>query len=360
MAKWLSARSERRWNHAASIVEAANAGNRFVPGLYRAPIRAVACPDLDLAPGSYPAVAGATIAAGASGGVLYSGKVYTATNQSLCNVAIGNRVGLHVSPACEAFFVPCTCDCGEPPTPAFCDTLYAICINGEVRLMAATEGGNTQVWDLSECCPDHPCPVESVSVTLTCDPMAETVTYLVEWGASSATGNFSSLPVVRYLGNSCDDPPGVAICAFVFVAATTAAGAAAFCGTECSPTPPEDQCCDRNLWFCVNNESVQLPVDGGTHTWDVSACCACTTASLEINLSCNPTTDVITLSWEFICDGGPPETGAENTLMSLFCESNDQRIITLVGASCFLQISATIIETACAACEPTPTTPPPP
>jgi hypothetical protein len=73
----------------------------------------LACAELNLSPGSYPAVAGATIAAGATGSIVYDGGIYQAINQSACPVRIGDLVGLHVSPDCEAFFVPCVCDCSS-------------------------------------------------------------------------------------------------------------------------------------------------------------------------------------------------------------------------------------------------------
>ena len=146
MPKYVGPKSEARWNNAAKFAEANGAGNRFVRGIYREPRRGVlGCEDLP-APGSYPAVAGASIAAGATGSVVYDGTVYQAVNQSQCNVVIGDLVGFHISPTCEAFFVPCVCDCAQTEPETCCDKIIAICINGEVKIVAVN--GGTAQWDL--------------------------------------------------------------------------------------------------------------------------------------------------------------------------------------------------------------------
>lgn len=125
------------------------------------------------------------------------------------------------------------------------------------------------------------------------------------------------------------------------------------------PEPPVDpDCCDLLLWFCLDGVSVELPVDGGTYLWDVSACCdTCESATLEIVLSCE--NGIITLQYEYICDSGVPEYGVENTLMSLFCSSTDPRIIN-INEGCFLQLQVSINDAGCEECGPSTTTPPPP
>ena len=149
MAKYVGRKSEARWNNAAKFAEANGAGSRFVRGIYREPRRGLSACE-DLAPGSYAATVGGAIAGGASGPVVYDGTVYTAKNQSACNVVIGDLIILHVTALCELLFTPCVCDCAQTTPETCCDKIIAICINGEVKIVAVN--GGTAQWDLSGCC----------------------------------------------------------------------------------------------------------------------------------------------------------------------------------------------------------------
>ena len=123
------------------------------------------------------------------------------------------------------------------------------------------------------------------------------------------------------------------------------------------PPPPPSACCDQSLWFCLNNQSVQLDVDGGTHVFDVAACCN-TQASLEITLSC---TSTISLSWVYTA-GVVVDSGTVS--LSQFCSDGSPRIITFNGITCFLQMLVSQVEFGCVEClfgdSPETTDPPPP
>lgn len=276
MAKYVGAKSEARWNYAAKYAEANSAGNHFVPGMYREPRRGAAgCEDLP-APGSYPAIAGASIAAGATGSVVYDGVVYQAKNQSQCNVVIGDLVGLHVSPTCEIFFVPCVCDCAQTTPTDCCDAVIAICINGQVRIVAVD--GGTASWDLSSCCD---CEGATFSITLSCTPgsgqgpgngpgpggnSVTTATWVYTCGEGTDTGTFdlSGLcddPVVEY-----DDTITMRGCDVQIIATTDATNCDA-CEAPPEPDPPIDtDCCENavpeTLWLEINGVSYAMVYDG--------------------------------------------------------------------------------------------------
>jgi hypothetical protein len=365
MAGFVKRNSAQRWNRAASIVEAAGAGSHFVRGVYRQPFGTV-CDQL--APGSYPAVAGASIAAGATGVVVYDGGVYSAVNQSQCPVVIGDKVGLHVSPSCEAFFVPCVCNCnGEGPANC-CQKIIAVCVNNETQLVEV-DGGEAE-WILSEeCCGTD----RRLIIHLTCTTSMGVSSIVVYWSWVTVdyvrtTNDWQDWPQWQW-SELCSDPPetktsfaGVCGLRPIFVTASPSAAECECVCPPCSgpdpPAPPTD-CCSQSLWFCLNGDSQQLAVNGGTYTWDISDCCDCTTATFEVMLSCNESTDVITLQYEFDCDG-VIQTGSENTLMSTFCTGQAPQILTFLGLTCFIQLPVTITEFTCSTCEPTATTPPPP
>lgn len=193
MAGYVSRKSADRWNSAARIVEAGGAGNRFVPGMYREP--RVACENLPL-PGSYPAAAGAAIAAGATGAVVYDGVVYQAKNQSQCNVVIGDLVGLHIAPNCVAFFVPCVCNCER----LCCDRSVAICVCGQVFIVAV-DGGEVVV-DLDTC---HDCEGATLTITMSCTGSTISADWVYLCGEDTDSGTITGLGVV------CDDSEVVTV-----------------------------------------------------------------------------------------------------------------------------------------------------
>lgn len=339
------------------------------------------CLETMLLPGSYPAVAGATIAAGASGVVAYDGKVITATNHSKCGVSLGDPVGLHISPTCGAYFVPCVC-CDSPADPnPTCESTYPCCRTPFAYCLLAPFGasltrshiGFASLKDTVISIPgpyDSPftliCPDGSqvfLRMTMTCcnDGVPD-----VAWEARNlaneviASGSFS-------VSGLCATPATVERhvltlpdgCSMVVSFASEYSEE--LCG---GGGPPSSPCCDQLLWFCLNNQSVQLAVEGGTHIFDVSACCN-TTASLEISLQCNPSPSPgsITLQWLYTA-GSVIASGAENMLMSQFCVDGAPRIITFGGSPCFLQLLVSIVQFDCTEClfgdSPETTDPPPP
>jgi hypothetical protein len=338
------------------------------------------CAEIGLSPGSYPAVAGATIAAGASGVIAYDGKVITAVNHSKCNVILGDPIGLHIDANCTPFFVPCVC-CDSPPDPdptcadeyPCCRTPFAYCLLAPFGSSGTrSHVGFLSLKDVTIRIPgplDSPftiiCPDGSQAfltmVMTCCDDGTPDVTWEVRNIADEviASGSFS-------VAGLCDDPPTIERhllevpggCSMVVSFASEYSDE--LCGEG---VPPPSDCCDQSLYFCLNGVSQLLDVDGGTYTWDVSACCDAT-ASLQITLSCNPSTGVISMAWQYTA-GAVFDAGAVN--ISVFCTDGSPRIFDFPGATCFLQMLISQVEFDCAECTgggttitTPPVTPPPP
>jgi len=337
----------------------------------------LACAELDLSPGSYPAVAGATIAAGASGVVAYDGSVITAVNHSKCGVVLGDPVGLHIAADCTAFFVPCVC-CDAPADPdPTCESEYPCCRTPFAYCLLAPFGssltrshiGFASLKDVAIQIPgplDSPftliCPDGSqvfLTMTMTC---CDDGSPDVAWEARNladeviASGSFS-------VSGLCADPPTIERhvltlpdgCSMVVSFADEYSDE--LCG---SGEPPGGGCCSQSRWFCLNGVSQQLDFDGGTYTWDVSACCD-TTASLEVTMSCNSETGVPTLGWEYTA-GEVFDSGNINVVE--LCDDTSPRIYTFPGITCFLQLLVSFVEFECTEClgseSPPLTSPPPP
>jgi hypothetical protein len=238
----------------------------------------------------------------------------------------------------------------------------------------AVNGGDEE-WLLTCCDAVEPEGDKKFIIHLACSVNTVTAYYALKASSYVRTSN-DWLDWASYdWSELCSDPPqtqnefaaycppgsgGTGCCNIFIVAATTATECPCVCQPcdDPEPPPPSD-CCSQSLWFCLNGDSQQLAVNGGTYTWNVTDCCTCTAATFEVTLSCNESTDVITLQYEFDCDG-VIQTGAENTLMSTFCTGQAPQIITFLGLTCFLQLLVTIVQFDCATCEPTATTPPPP
>jgi hypothetical protein len=226
------------------------------------------CPDL-LSPGSYPAIAGASIAAGATGSVVYDGTVYQAKNQSQCNVVIGDLLGLHVAPNCVAFFVPCVCSCSQTTPTTCCDKYIALCVNNRVVVLAV-DGGSAQ-WTLTGCCECGSTP--TLTITLSCTGETVTGSWTYTCGETTSNGTFD-------LSGLCDDPVEeyddtitMSGCDVRIIATVDAEQC-----EECSP--PSDPCADPD--DCVETEccvelvpkTLSLTLVGGAFagtygmTWD--------------------------------------------------------------------------------------------
>jgi predicted RecA/RadA family phage recombinase len=349
MAGFISRQFAGRISSAVRIVEAGGAGRHRIDGIYRE--SKVVCDDLQ--PGSYPAIAGQAIAAGATGSVVYDGTVYEAVNQSQCNVVIGDKIGLHVSPACEAFFVPCVCSCSQTD-PTCCDRSIAVCVNGDVRIIPVDAGQERWTFGVGFpevfCCSDTCGPGSYFELALQCEGTSIdaawsfvcydaaglnpiTTSGTLDWSAL-CTGPAvieGTLTITGHDGN----------CSLDVVSATEATDELCYpCGSE----PPPTDCCSGTRWFCIDGESVEIALDGGTHIFDVSGCCGCPGATLELELTCN--NGIVSLTHKYTCDL-TVEIATKN--ISDICDSNDPVVVDITG-SCFLQVVITIVEQTCDPC----------
>lgn len=114
----------------------------------------------------------------------------------------------------------------------------------------------------------------------------------------------------------------------------------------CAAQPPS--CCDKSLWFCINNDSRELDVDGGDETWDVTDCCPdCTSATVRLRMTCS--NGVISLQRTFTCDG---VVSNQTINISSYCSSTATTTLNIPTPNCFLQAQISIAELACDACDP--------
>ena len=185
MAKYVSKKSEARWNHAAKIVEAGGAGSRRVPQVYREPRGAgvSSCSELgSLAPGTYRALAGATTAPGETGPVIVTGcdgdVTIDAVNHSGCTFYLGDRISVHIDPCCVAHFDGCSA--GEP---AACESNIYVCVGGDPQVLAAD--GGTYTWDMSTCCD---CESAELDITLSCTGTTIEADWEYRCGGNTDTG----------------------------------------------------------------------------------------------------------------------------------------------------------------------------
>lgn len=113
------------------------------------------------------------------------------------------------------------------------------------------------------------------------------------------------------------------------------------CGGE--QTPPD--CCDRSIAICIGGELQIVSVNGGTASWDVSECCDCEDATLEITIECDPgsgngqgqgpgpggNTD-IEATWTYTC--GESESTGTIDLSSLCDDEADVEILDEIDGVC--------------------------
>lgn len=340
-------------------------------------------------PGAHTAIAGETIAPGETGAIVYGGKVYQVLNHSECSVSMGNRVTWHVSPLCESFFTTCVC-CGaaaECPVDPCCCQPFAVCVNGLIGVYAPRD--NTLPAYFCGCINSHYCCNNTLFdrfiPTNNCYPRTEPDPF---WGflnpylpAMFEMWVYCDNGVSPYLewrvtiSNGLDDPPTIyegteslpGFCEGETISITIEPGGcplnikigptleAVACGV---PETPEG-CCAKLLWLCLNNDSAELSVNGGSHIFDVTACCeGCTSAELRVTITCNPESEnPLSLNWQYWCDGVQVDAGAIN--ISAFCTSDDPMIYNL-NPGCFLQLQVSINDAGCDGCGPTVYVPPPP
>jgi hypothetical protein len=107
------------------------------------------------------------------------------------------------------------------------------------------------------------------------------------------------------------------------------------CGSE--PTVPD--CCERSIVICIAGERQILAVDGGTYTWDVSECCDCEGATLEVTLTCEAGSgqgpgngpgpggnSTISAAWEYTCG---ESTSSGTVDIATLC--NDDADVEILG-----------------------------
>lgn len=102
-----------------------------------------------------------------------------------------------------------------------------------------------------------------------------------------------------------------------------------FTGCSCcgSATPPP--CCDRSATICIGREQKIVAFDGGTETWDVSECCGCEGAEVEVEITCADS--VPTAGWTYTC-GETVITGSIN--LSALCSDDPVELLDQLSVPC--------------------------
>jgi hypothetical protein len=143
-----------------------------------------------------------------------------------------------------------------------------------------------------------------------------------------------------------------------------------FTGCSCcgSETPPP--CCDRSVAICIAGELKLVAVNGGSASWDVSACCDCEGATIEVEIACEPGSGqgegqgpgpggntTITATWTYTC--GETVVSDDIDLSSLCDDEADVEILGELAELCDGNLNdrwANYI----AECDPCEPEPPPP
>jgi len=278
--------------------------------------------------------------------------------------SVGNTISVRVTEEAEG------CEgCGS-----CCDKRLWFCINGD-SVELPLYGGSHE-FDVTDCCPSeflafHGITLVQIVIQTGCNPhidVAGFVAILRLWKGSS-----------RYGPDQCIEGGIAGDCTFLGEALTP------FCqGSErlyfqlispcpwaiwgeccdvgvhvseeqylctgCTGDSTTEECCTKFLWLCINGNSQQLSVNGGSYDFDVSACCGdCTTAELRIANTCNSeSANPLSMNWSYWCDGVQVDAGAIN--ISEFCTSNDPVIYNFDTLPCFLQMQVSINNAGCGAC----------
>jgi len=324
----------------------------------------------DIQPGSYRAIAGDTIEPGETGPILITTcdgtLVENAINQTDCTFYAGNRITANVDPCCVIHFTGCGGGV-DPNTLTCCERRSFVCVNG-ITYPVDHNGGLWVGW-ITDCCDclgydppegfENSTPGSYLAITLECDGdvvLAHWQFYCVYTrpGAPIFGADGSSTSVLRGSGtldwsNLCNETPAgyedvvtVGGCDITIVASP--ALAANLC-SPCSAQPPG--CCDKTLWFCINNDSREMAVDGGDETWDVTECCPdCTSATVRLRMTCS--NGIISLQRTYTCDG---LVSNETTNISQYCSSTATTLLNIPTPNCFLQAQISIAEVACDSCD---------
>jgi hypothetical protein len=120
----------------------------------------------------------------------------------------------------------------------------------------------------------------------------------------------------------------------------------------------EPTACESSVYVCVGGDPQILAADGGTYTWDMSTCCDCASAELDITLSCTGTT--IEADWEYRC-GGNTDSGTIDIsgVFNLSADVYQTEELAIVNADCEvfsvavdIQVVFSNVATDCATCLP--------
>jgi len=376
MPGYVSRESADRWNHAARIVAGGGAGSHFVKGKYRPPRGGVE-PCEDIPPGSYPAVAGATIAAGEIGQILItrcdSTLILSAANHTNCTFYAGDLITAIVDDCCVVRFTGCKCDCTEPEDNC-CDKLLFICVDGNTYPVSMTNGRwvtfgfGTFNQDFSQfpvnpsdCCVECE-PIEGftaygsfLDIFLTCNENTITAvaTYRCNYhkDGTFSEGNTFPLKTETYnWSDLCGESPVSSItetfeylgCSFDIVASFDLTTSCAPCG---GAPPSPTGCCAQSLYFCINDDSRLMPVVGGDETWDVSDCCDCTTATVRLRTFCSNGSPSVQVT--YTCDGVSSTNVAS---LNEFCTGSDFIFIPISSFQCFIRVQVSVANLGCDAC----------
>jgi hypothetical protein len=308
----------------------------------------------DLEPGSYQAFAGATIAPGATGPILIETCdgtiVENAINQTDCTFYMGNRITANVSPCCVIHFT----GCGPAESVACCDRMIAVCVNGDTRIIPVDgdRAWAAWAWSPSETCCSACDENRSwyLRVDVGCSGSIVTAVWSLWCVREQYFWEMIGEGTIDWSG-VCDDPPviiddtlGVTDCDLQIVAAPELA--TGLCD-RCDGTTEPEGCCDKTLWFCINNDSREMAVDGGDETWDVTECCPdCTSATVRLRMTCS--NGIISLQRTYTCDG---VVSNETTNISQYCSSTATTLLNIPTPNCFLQAQISIAEVACDSCD---------
>jgi hypothetical protein len=307
----------------------------------------------DIQPGPYQAIAGATIAPDETGPILITTCDGTVTEQAInhtdCTFYMGNRITANVDPCCVIHFTGC--NPGEPVD--CCDKSIAICVNGKINIVKVDGGWAawSRTYDATCCSACDDGRSWYLRVDLSCTVSTVTATWSLwcvadqyEWEKiGEGTLDWSAV---------CDDPPemiddtlGVTGCDLQIVVSPELF--VDLCD-PCDGTATPPGCCDKSLWFCINNDPREMAVDGGDETWDVSECCPdCTSATVRLRMTCS--NGVISLQRTYTCDG---VVSNQTTNISSYCSSTTTTFLNIPTPNCFLQAQISIAEVACDACDP--------
>lgn len=161
--------------------------------------------------------------------------------------------------------------------------------------------------------------------------------YAAVTGAYIAPGETGPVIVTRFIGSEVLDVVNGSNCAFALGDRVTL-HVSPFCEmhiTGCA-------CCDAEppvgdgvmVHICIGGNYQILPIDGGSYTWDISQCCNCEGASLEIVLSVSgDPVDTATAAWEYNC-GGASDSGTID-ISNLLVGGNIELSAYQLGHLCF-------------------------